>query len=324
MRRLHYILLLLLLAVGLRAQSAKIDVTVDSTSYLIGDWIALHLSVDAPATWVLRMPSQDDDFENAEFVSAEELQRESSGKRQQLRQTCIVTVFDTGRIPVKAIVRYSKPGDTTAYTLTSEAMLFDITTVELDTTQSFKDIRDVLHVPLTIWDYLLYAGVTILIGLLAWFGYRWYTNRDEDEREEEGELEPDLPPHVIALQALESIRSEQLWQNGRFKQYQSRVTDVLRAYIERRFDLPALEHPTSEIIPDVAMLGLDTDVVGELETVLRTADLTKFAKYVPSVVENEKAMRFSVDFVEDTKQEVAAVPSEVTTPTAGSEEADDV
>lgn len=302
MKSMHYIFLLLLLGSGLRAQDATISMDVDSTTYLIGEWIALHLTVEAPAQWNLRMPSQDDDFADAEFVSAEELQREVTGDRQKLQQTCIVTVFDTGRIPISAILRYSKPDDTTTYSLASDAVTFEITTVELDTTITFKDIRDVLDVPLTMWDYLLYAGVVALVALLAWFGYRWYRNHGE-EMEEVPETEPDLPAHVIALRALEGIRNEELWQSGRHKLYQSRVTDVLRGYIERRFDIPALEHPTSEIIPDVAMLGLEPSQVGALENVLRTADLTKFAKHVPSVKENEEAMNFSVGFVEETKQE---------------------
>jgi hypothetical protein len=296
------VLLFLTFLVGsMHAQEAVVTTEVDSTGFLIGEWITLHVRVDAPKTWTVRLPSQDEDFSNAEFISTEATAAEMSGERQSLRQDFIITVFDTGSIPITTRIRYNVPGDTATYELFSDALTLKIATVDLDTTMTFKDIRNVLHVSLTIWDYLLYAAVVLLIALVAWFGYRWYKRRHETSDEPDVVPEPDIPPHVLALQELERIRTEQLWQNGKHKSYQSRVTDVLRGYIERRFRVQALEHPTSEIIPDIAMLGLQPPLVSGLERVLSTADMTKFAKYIPNVAEHEEAMRFSVAFVEDTR-----------------------
>ncbi|MDT8323050.1 MAG: hypothetical protein RRA94_02975, partial [Bacteroidota bacterium] len=275
MRRLMLLTgLALLLTLPLRAQNVQVRATIDSTAYLIGEWITLHLQVDAPAEWKIRMPTDDEDFENAEFVSAGEEEGEQSDGRRRITQDVVVTVFDTGRIPVVAVLRYSVPGDTATYTATSDTVLVTMSTVELDTTSTFKDIREVMHVPLTLWDYLMYAGIALLLGLLAWMAYRWLRERNSRSAVDRHE-EAELPPDIIALRALEALRNERLWQNARHKDYQSRLTDIIRGYIERRFSVPALEHPTSEIMPEVAMLGLTPVLTGDLERVLRTADMCK-------------------------------------------------
>ena len=292
--------LLMFIALPLRGQDIQLRASVDSTQFLIGEWIPLHLEIEAPAEWKLRMPADDEGFANAEFVSAEDELRQDAEGVQIISQDVVVTVFDTGRIPISAIVRYRIPGDTATHTVRSEPVTVTVQTVELDTTITYKDIREVMHVSLTLWDYLMYAGIAVLLALLAWLGYRWLRDRD-GESDAEVEPEPDLPPDVIALRDLARLREERLWQNSHHKQYQSRLMDILRAYIERRFSVPALEHPTSEIMPEVAMLGLDTGLITELEHVLRIADMCKFARYIPGTGEHENGMRFAERFVEETR-----------------------
>ena len=324
------LLLTLLLSSGatLSAQEIRFAAEADSTRYLIGEWMTLHLRVDAPSDWRLILPADDDAFENADFVSAADVETTESGNMKTYVQDVVVTVFDTGTVPVSAVLQYRRPGDTTLYRIASDPIDFTVGTVELDTTITFKDIRDVLHVSLTIWDYLLYAGIAILLALLLWFGYRWYRGR-EDAVEDVVPEEPALPAHVIATRALEQLRSESLWQQAKHKEYQSRVTDILRTYVERRFAVPAMEHPTSEIMPAVAMLGLDTELVGGLEQVLRVADNCKFARYIPVASEHTQSMDFALQFVDKTRPadrptptQTAAAPPQADTPQADTPQAD--
>lgn len=306
MRSLKLLTLITLFVVSVpdaQGQDVRVRATTDSTTYLIGQWITLHLEVFAPDAWDIRMPEDDEGFENAEFVSAEDAVPGDGTDRLRMRQDVVVTVFDTGRIPISALVRYKVPGDTTTYVAQSDPVTVSVSTVELDTTITYKDIRDVMHVPLTIWDYLMYTGIALLLALLAWMGYRWLRDRNGAPDAQE-ESEPDLPPDVIALRDLEILRGKQLWQNAKHKAYQSQLTDIVRAYIERRFSVAAREHPTSEIMPEVAMLGLDTGLTTDLERVLRTADMCKFARYVPDAEEHERGMRFAMRFVETTREEV--------------------
>ncbi len=285
------------------AEDISVHADVDSTQYLIGEWIVLSLEIEAPATWTINPPVTDEDIVNGEFVAAEDPDRNIEGERQRLQQEITVTVFDTGSVTLGTIVRYRVPGDTSTYTAVSNSIDLRVTTVELDTTQSFRDIKDVMDVSLTIWDYLMIAGIILLVALLLWFGWRWYRSRRDREETVEEPPVPELPPAVMALSDLDALRAQRLWQEGRHKEYQSRLTDILRTYVERRYDVPAMEHPTSEIMPDVAMLGLPSDTLERFERVLLTADRTKFARYTPTAKEHESGMQFAVEFVESTRDD---------------------
>jgi hypothetical protein len=184
-----------------------------------------------------------------------------------------------------------------------------MTTVQVDTSMAFKDIRDVMHVPLSLWDYLLIAGIVLLVLALAWFAWRWWKRRPEAEAPPVERIEPDVPAHVLARQRLSELEKKQLWQEGKHKQYQSEVTDIVRAYIEQRFNIPALEEITSEIVSDLALAGLDPSLVARSEAVLRLADQTKFARYTPSPAEHEAALRYAYEFVDATAPGSAQAPA---------------
>lgn len=308
-RMLRVVLIFLALNTGLLAQEVTVSAKVDSNRYMIGDWITLHLTVDAPSKYKVHLPAADDDFDNGDFVSAEEAEIELHGDRRHYRQDVVATVFDTGSIALRVRVQYSVPGDTASRSVFSPRIVLELATVAIDTAQSFKDIKDVLHISLSVWDYLLYAVCVLLLLLIGWFVYRWYMKRKMLPQEPEAEPEPELPADVIALQSLTALRDRKLWQSGEHKLYQTQVTDILRMYIERRFRLPAMEQPTSEIMPGLAILGLAPHSVERVEQVLRTADLTKFAKYIPSSMQHEDAMTVSVQFVESTRSLASAALS---------------
>src|SRR5690606_26019787 len=59
---------------------------------------------------------------------------------------------------------------------------------------------------------------------------------------------PKVPPHITALASLEKIKAEQVWREGRVKEYYSSISDAVRLYIEHRFNINALESTTDEIM----------------------------------------------------------------------------
>ena len=108
------------------------------------------------------------------------------------------------------------------------------------------------------------------------------------------------PPHIVALRKLDKIRSEKLWQAGRQKQYYTGITDALREYIQKRYDMGAMEMTSAEILDGLKDKQIDEKIFGELDELLKTADLVKFAKFVPDAVSNEEAVPKAVRFVNST------------------------
>ena len=112
---------------------------------------------------------------------------------------------------------------------------------------------------------------------------------------------PKEAPHVIAIRELDKLKGEQLWQSGQLKAYHSRLTDIVREYIEHRFDIHTLERTSDEILDSFKNTGLSERVPFEsLRQMLFQADMVKFAKGNPLPEDNMRSLEQAYNFVKKT------------------------
>ena len=114
-------------------------------------------------------------------------------------------------------------------------------------------------------------------------------------------VEPKLPPHQLAMQEIERIKSEKIWQKGQPKEYYTELTDALRQYIKERFGFNAMEMTSTEII-DKLLETNDKEALSDLRVLFQTADLVKFAKHNPLMNENDANLINAIDFINETKE----------------------
>ena len=112
---------------------------------------------------------------------------------------------------------------------------------------------------------------------------------------------PREAPHIIAFRELDRLKEEHVWQSGELKAYYSRLTDIVRAYIEHRYQVHTLERTSDEILGSFKNTGLDKDIPFEtLRQMLHQADLVKFAKGKPQPEDNVRSLEQAYDFVKQT------------------------
>jgi hypothetical protein len=123
------------------------------------------------------------------------------------------------------------------------------------------------------------------------------------------------PAHVIAFRDLEILKSETLWQKGEVKQYYTRLTEILRQYLENRYRIYSLELTTEETLEALIRSGFKKDSNFKmLRSLLKGADMVKFAKYFPEPAENETYFQDAWNFVLATKEsETTIVAAELKT-----------
>lgn len=217
-------------------------------------------------------------------------------------QEITITSWDSGLHiipPLKAVI-----GGVTLY---SEPILLSVKTVELVAEQDIRDIKGIIEVPFSLWDWILarkfLVGIvlTILILLIiGYFIYRKYSNKPKDIEEEQ--IVPKEDADIIANRKLNELESKKVWQAGNVKEYHSQLSFIIREYIENRFEINALEQTTDEISmllvshPDINKAELQ-----QLIQMLQLADMAKFAKQKPIGVENEQALKVGYSFIEKTK-----------------------
>ena len=109
------------------------------------------------------------------------------------------------------------------------------------------------------------------------------------------------PADEVALEKLDAIKETKIWRDGKVKEYQTELTDVVREYIGRRFDVQSTEKTSDETLRAMKPL-IDKELFAKLSKMLQLADLVKFAKWHTTPDENEQALSTAYEFVNETKE----------------------
>lgn len=121
----------------------------------------------------------------------------------------------------------------------------------------------------------------------------------------EPEAEKVEPAHLIALRRLDGLKQDNLLEAGEFKLFYDRLSEIVREYMENRFQFRALEMTTEEFLSNLGnkdFLNLaQKKAVAEF---LQYSDLVKFAKHQPLKEDGERALGIIYRLIEETKEEI--------------------
>ena len=296
-----------------KADAQKAVLSLDTSSIRIGEQVMLRLNATLPKSASIYWPAIADTLTaSVEVASKSKVDTNATSRNEFVTysQTILITSFDTGYhyIPPFAI-NYSYSGDSSRHELLSEGIYLNVRTVEVDTTRAIRDIRGPMQAPLTFAEIAPFlAGAVIIcfiIGLVWYYIWRKRMNKP---------LFPVItriqgPPWQTALQSLDLLEEQKLWQNGKIKEYYTELTDIIRHYLFQQHGIEAMEMITSEILSAYDTAGLPPDSRSILGNILIQADYAKFAKASPQRTENELSMTNSRQFIEATKP--APAPAEV-------------
>jgi hypothetical protein len=162
-----------------------------------------------------------------------------------------------------------------------------------------EDIHDIKGlVPLSRnWWWLLIPVAVLALAYLLW--------RRRHPRDTTQALPPPTP-YELAIRALQQLRGE----NPPVEEFYTRLSDIVRHYLEGRFHLHAPEQTTEEFLYEVSENNVLTqehkDLLGAF---LQESDLVKFARHHPEQADVQRALEAAEKFVRDTQpraQEVVA------------------
>ena len=215
---------------------------------------------------------------------------------KELEARLLLTSFDSGYYKLPLMVALTPQGDT----IYLDSPFLDVTNIQIDTADFvMHPIKGQMRYPITFKELLPWIALGLVLIAAAYLLYRYIKYRREN-KDFFGKSVIKDPPHIIALRALDKLRSEKLWQNGKEKLFYTGITDTLREYIEARYKVSAMEKTSGEIMQSLQDKDIEEKYYRELDELFKTADLVKFAKYIPQVHENEEAIPVAVRFVNST------------------------
>jgi hypothetical protein len=288
----------------------SVESQVDRATITIGDRILYTLKITTdPKVKLepLRLGSNLGSFEVKDYKIYDPV-KTKDGKVVN-KSEYVITTFTTGDYVIPDLaINYTDPNGEKKQTH-SEPLFILVKSV--GATESDKeDIRG-LKPPIDVkGSYLGYLLLVPALALLGAGGFLYYRHKAK------GLAFPSLPEELqkpaweVALFELDSLRSSDLLEKKQVKRYFILLSDIIRKYVERRFEIPALDRTTEEIRGEIKKAKVDQKVSGLTNELLSFCDLVKFAKYVPLVEEIEKYTNDAYDIVnltkvEEVKQEVA-------------------
>ena len=304
--RLLFFLFFALTSLSINAQ--KIKSSIDSTSVKIGQQITYEIEVEVDTSSLVVFP-EGQTFLPLEMIESYKVDATKMDDRFRLIKKYGLTQFDSGSytIPRQKILI----GD---YEFFTDSVQVEIRSIAVDTTkQPLYDIKPLTEVDKSAGKWWLYLLLVLLaLGLVAFLLY-WFIWREKPLSQEEKVAL--LPPYERAKLALVELDKTSYLENSELKAYYSELTGIIRTYLDEKVYDRALESTTEELISRLHLLSdgnqidLSKDDIKNIDTILRRADLVKFAKSKPDIA-LAQLDRQTIDVEIDHVKEALPEPTE--------------
>ena len=301
-KRHKYYLSLLAFLITLTAwtqQTAELFVAVDTTAVKIGEQLNYTLQIKADSTAQVLFP-ETPVFAPFELLASFPVDTLKTQSHYLYTKKYALIQFDSGDyfLPQQQVM-------VDGFSKIAALIPIRVNTVEVDTLkQNLYDIKPLTTVEKDyaalisriLWG--LAVGL-LLLGML--YTYLFQKRKKELKARE-------LPPFERAIEELKALENERLTKQEEFKAYYSRLTEVVRRYLEEEAKIDALESTSEELLSkltlrkDAGSLDLDNNTLKSLRTVLQNADLVKFAKSLPEVHTATEDRKVVEHVVIETKQ----------------------
>ena len=307
MKRLLYYTFLLAFPM-LYAQEVKVE--TNTKNIKIGEQIQYKVSVETPADTPVSFP-EGQTFAPLEMVKTRAADTLRDGGKYRLVKEYYLTQFDEGKytIPSQKIRINNKDYFT-------DSLLVEVHTVAIDTLkQPLYDIKPIQDVkkPFTSYGWILTIIAAVLLLFIVAFVYFVFIRKKKFPFLQ---TQKKLPPFDRAIQDLKELQNSKYLIQSQNKEYYTRLTDIVKAYLEEEVHILAKESTTDELLTKINLLqekgklNLNRETITNLKRVLQTADLVKFAKNKPSDDNAEYDRETIENVVIKTKEAIPLEPTD--------------
>ena len=263
--------------------SQELVTSIDSTSIFIGEEITYKLEVHSDTLNLIKFP-ESKSFIPMEVLKTYDSDTITSNEKYIISKKYALTNFDAGSyiLPKQKVVF----GDTTLY---SNSKKIEVKLVAVDTSkQRLYEIKP--NIEMSKLDIFLtransfandYMSILILILIFILF----YIYRNKIFRKKEFKYEKS--PYQKAKDEINLIAKSEYTAVQNAKEYYSKLSFIIRNFLEIKVFDHSLESTTGELLYELKRikskgeLNLASSTLNNLQKVLQTADLVKFAKYQP-------------------------------------------
>ena len=290
-------------ASGAQDRPARVSAEVDRSRITVGDVIRYTVTVSAEDQAQIELPqevSEIGDFEVRGF--------ETSGPKKEDGRTVwtiqyALSIFTTGEFEIPPLTLNYHRGDPNKKSeLSTGPIEVVVESVKPPESEDILDIKSPLSIPRSWWSlwpwFLLIAGLVAL----AVFAFVYHRRRDQGETAVPVPERPLLAPHEEAYRALRELREIGLVDQQIVKLYYIKISEIIRKYLGRRFQIDAMELTSTEVLERLRRTRVSGEALKLFQEFFDLCDLVKFAKYWPTEAQHRRVMKVATEIIDVTRE----------------------
>jgi cbb3-type cytochrome oxidase subunit 3 len=182
-----------------------------------------------------------------------------------------ITSFDSGHrvLPVFRVKVNDK-----AYA--TDTIGIDVGYAAFDPNEDYRPIKEIEEVQVPPRDYRLWFAAAVTLLLLAGIAYMLIKRKSKRVAES---AESKLSPFEEAMKELEALRKQVRTNNGEVKAYYTKLNDIVRRFLMRRWQITSLQQTNDELVKQLEKFNLPRKILTIRQAL--NSRFVKFAKYLP-------------------------------------------
>jgi len=306
-----FVALALLLPIVAHALPVDVTARADKQQITVGDILTYHVEALCAQGTTVSVPEAEKRLAPFELRDVHREDAKADDGRLKVTFTYQLTVFETGEKMVSGLkLQYQAPGAAKPAEVSVPGAKVTVASVLPPDAKDIMDIREPVAAQMGPEQWLAAALIALAILVpLALLGYLLYRRLSRPRVKVTPQIV--VAAHEHALAELGALRDSDLLVTGQYKVFYTRLSEIVREYLEARYGVPAMEQTTWMIDRDLQREKVPQVWRDELVGTLRRADLVKFARQEVDTGAASDDLRRSREAVQATGPQ----------PTTGTEEA---
>jgi hypothetical protein len=290
-------LALLLTFVTIIVSAQTVNTTIDKKEILIGEQISYSLKIDLPSPEYKVFVQIPDSITHFDIIEKGVGTISIKEGRNIWQQKVIFTSFDSGTFTFPSFACTLSHATIASKTLFTDSFKINVGYMPTDSTGTPRDIKTIIEVEYFNWLWIITAASILIFLLILFFILRYLRSRKKQL--------PAIQNYQAfkdAMKSLDTLRKANEEGTIPTKEYHTKLADVLKVYYSRASKQNILNKTTEEILEKLKFHALKAETASTTLQALQTGDATKFAKYNPSFAENELALNYLRNTIEEIEQ----------------------
>ena len=282
------------------AFSQGIHTSVDKKDILIGEQVSFRLSIDVPTAdyrITLDIPDSIPHFEILQKSGS--LLKDKRGNFSW-EQNIVFTSFDSGTWLFPSLNYRVNHLNTASQPLLTDSFSVNVGYMPLDAGGKPRDIKTIMDVSYFDWFWVwIGAGALLLIILLI------LLVRYLKKRKAAAPPKSNIGAYDEALRRLAELKKANDERSLSLKEYHTALADVLKTYYTKALRGNLLNNTSAEILGRLRTHELRAETQAHAAEALQTGDAVKFAKYLSTYTENEAALNYLKNVIDEIESSLS-------------------